>query len=125
MDSVDDGAERSILGPHRPAHRCAPWQRNWRAQDGFGSVSKLGTTFTINVRMVDVKTLQNEGEREIMFQRCELEDLPGAVALLKTAQAVSRNNRSTRGGAGRPERPPQAGCPPHEGPKWHGYFETT
>lgn len=32
----------------------------------FGSVSKLGSTYTINVRIVDVETLQNEGEREVM-----------------------------------------------------------
>ena len=51
----------------------------------FGSVSKLDTTFTINVRVIDVQTLKNEGEREVTCQRCSLDNLPEAVALLKTA----------------------------------------
>ena len=50
----------------------------------FGSVNKLGTTLTINIRIIDVETLTNDGEREVICQRCALEDLPGAVALLKT-----------------------------------------
>ncbi len=51
----------------------------------FGSISRLDTTFTINVRVIDVETLKNDGEREVTCQRCTLEDLPGAVAVLKTA----------------------------------------
>jgi len=51
----------------------------------FGSINKLGTTLTINVRVIDVATLKNDGEREVMCQRCTSEDLPNAVALLKTA----------------------------------------
>ncbi|HUA63686.1 MAG TPA: CsgG/HfaB family protein [Verrucomicrobiae bacterium] len=51
----------------------------------FGSISKLDTTYTINVRVIDVETLKNDGEREVTCQRCSLEDLPGAVAVLRTA----------------------------------------
>lgn len=51
----------------------------------FGSVSRLATAYTINVRMIDVETLTNDGEREVLCQRCSPEDLPGAVALLRSA----------------------------------------
>lgn len=51
----------------------------------FGSLSRLDSTFTINLRVIDVETLRNEGEREVACLRCTLEDLPGAVAVLKTA----------------------------------------
>jgi WD40 repeat protein len=51
----------------------------------FGSVSKLGSTYTINVRLIDVETQKNDGEREVICQRCTSEDLPEAVAVLKTA----------------------------------------
>ena len=49
----------------------------------FGSVSKLGTTYTINVRLIEVETLRDEGDREVICQRCTPEDLPGAVSVLR------------------------------------------
>jgi hypothetical protein len=49
----------------------------------FGSVSALGTTYTVDVQLVDVETARVEGIREIMCQRCGLEDLPAVVAQLQ------------------------------------------
>ena len=51
----------------------------------FGRISKLDTTYTIDVRLVDLETGREDGVREVECQRCGAADLPGAVALLKTA----------------------------------------
>ncbi|MGH9861861.1 MAG: caspase family protein [Candidatus Acidiferrales bacterium] len=48
----------------------------------MGSVSKLGTTMTINASLVNVETAEIEGIREIQCNACGLEDLPEAVAEL-------------------------------------------
>jgi TolB-like protein len=53
----------------------------------FGSVSRLGRTFTINVRLVDVETAVVEGVREVLCQQCTDEDLPGAIAELSASVA--------------------------------------
>src|SRR5207245_9399335 len=70
----------------------------------FGGISKLGTTLTINVRMIDVETLRNDGEREVVCQRCTAEDLPGAVGLLqgavwRAARAGAADGRACRSAA--------------------------
>lgn len=49
----------------------------------FGSVSKLGTRYTINVRMVDVATSVIDGEREITCEPCSEAGLQEAVIRLK------------------------------------------
>ena len=51
----------------------------------FGEVSRFDTTYTIDVRLVDVQTGRQDGVREVICQRCGQVDLPGAVAVLKTA----------------------------------------
>jgi curli biogenesis system outer membrane secretion channel CsgG len=57
----------------------------------FGSLSKLGATYTINVRMVDVETSLIDGVREVQCRACTEDDLPEAVAELK--EAVVGSNR--------------------------------
>jgi WD40 repeat protein len=49
----------------------------------FGSLSRLDTRFTINVRMVDVETGVVDGEREVTCQPCSVSDLQEAVIVLK------------------------------------------
>jgi Caspase domain/Curli production assembly/transport component CsgG/WD domain, G-beta repeat len=49
----------------------------------FGGVSRLGTSMTISAQMLDVETARIDGIREILCQKCALEDLPGAIAALK------------------------------------------
>jgi hypothetical protein len=49
----------------------------------FGSVSKLDTRLTINVRMVDVETGVVDGEREITCEPCVASGLQEAVIRLK------------------------------------------
>jgi hypothetical protein len=51
----------------------------------IGGVSRLGTTFTINVQLVDVETAGLDGVREVLCQRCTEEDLPAAVAEMSAA----------------------------------------
>jgi WD40 repeat protein len=51
----------------------------------LGSVDKEGTTIRITVKVVDVQTLKTDGVREVECQRCALEDIGGAVAVLRTA----------------------------------------
>jgi hypothetical protein len=49
----------------------------------FGSVSKLDTRFTINVRSVDIETGAVDGEREITCEPCGVSGLQEAVVRLK------------------------------------------
>ena len=49
----------------------------------FGSLSRLGTTYTITVRMVDVETGTIDGFRGVECLECREEDLPAAAAALK------------------------------------------
>ena len=51
----------------------------------FGSVSQLGASFTINAQIVDVETSRVDGIREVLCQRCQLDDLPRAAAVLGEA----------------------------------------
>jgi len=51
----------------------------------LGTVGKLGTTVTISVRMIDVETLKNDGERQVVCTKCQPEDLPEVVAVLGKA----------------------------------------
>ena len=50
----------------------------------FGRISKLDTTYLINVRLVNLKTAQEDGVREVECRRCGLADLGGAIAALRT-----------------------------------------
>ena len=49
----------------------------------FGSLSRLGTTYTITVRMVEVETSTIDGFRGVECLECKEEDLPAAAAALK------------------------------------------
>jgi WD40 repeat protein len=51
----------------------------------FGSVSQLGSSYIVSVQVVDVETARIEGIREVLCQRCTLDDLPSAVAELRAA----------------------------------------
>jgi len=53
----------------------------------FGSVSRLGTSYLISVSLVDVETARTDGIREVLCQRCSLDDLPEVVAILRPALA--------------------------------------
>ncbi|HZT33088.1 MAG TPA: CsgG/HfaB family protein [Bryobacteraceae bacterium] len=53
----------------------------------LGAVSRLGTTFTITAQVVDVETARIDGIREVLCQRCAVEDLPAAAAELAAALA--------------------------------------
>ena len=46
------------------------------------------------------------------------------LRILDAVRACHEITVPFRGGAGRPERPPQVECLPHEEPKWHGYSKT-
>ncbi len=56
----------------------------------FGSVSALGTSYTISVQMVDVETAVVNGIREVLCQRCAIEDMPLMVAELKATLVGGR-----------------------------------
>ena len=49
----------------------------------FGSVSALGSSYTVNVQLVDVQTAEIRGIKEVLCQRCSIEDLPDVVFELK------------------------------------------
>jgi hypothetical protein len=51
----------------------------------FGAVSRLGTTFTITAQVVDVETAGIDGIRQVLCERCTVEDLPAATAELAAA----------------------------------------
>jgi WD40 repeat protein len=56
----------------------------------FGTVSALGTSYHVSVQLVDVETAAIDGIREVLCERCRLEDLPEVVALLRTAIVSTR-----------------------------------
>ncbi len=51
----------------------------------FGTIGRLGATYTIDVRMIDVETATIDGVREVICQRCTVDDLPQAMAELAAA----------------------------------------
>ena len=55
----------------------------------FGSVSALGSDYIVNVQLVDVQTGQVQGVREVLCQRCSVEDLPDVVLNLKSLLVAS------------------------------------
>ena len=48
----------------------------------FGSVTQFGASFTINAQVVDIETSRIDGIREVLCQRCQIDDLPQAAAVL-------------------------------------------
>jgi hypothetical protein len=51
----------------------------------FGSVSQLGASYLISVSLVDVETARTDGIREVLCQRCTVDDLADVVAILTPA----------------------------------------
>jgi WD40 repeat protein len=56
----------------------------------FGSVNQLGATFTIAAQIIDVETGRIENIREVLCQRCQIDDLPQAAAVLGGAMIGQR-----------------------------------
>lgn len=51
----------------------------------MGSLSQLGSNFSISVQLIDVETARIDGIREVLCQRCSIDDMPAAVAALQGA----------------------------------------
>lgn len=51
----------------------------------FGSVSKIDSTYNINVQMVNVENGRIEGVREVLCQPCSGDVLPRVIATMRTA----------------------------------------